>query len=158
MCGQQMQPPEPLKWIQLQSSNRSVGLMAEAFHLSFKHLLSILQWDASRMMIHGATFWAMLLGNFGKYCRQRATRWDTGPSTTDLKYPDRNLLPILNGKVPKQHCSKKLPGKIAQKVALCIISIRCERLWKHLYLCSLHGAVAGLHRERSLAQALKLRE
>ncbi len=37
---------------------------------------------------------------------------ETGP-TTDLKYPDvlkyPKLLPILNGKVPKQHCSKKLP-------------------------------------------------
>ncbi len=33
----------------------------------------------------------------------------------DLKCPDRNALPILNGKVPKQHCKKKkLSGKIAQ--------------------------------------------
>ncbi len=67
-----------------------------------------------RLMIHWATFWAMLPGNFVKCCCQRATRWDTGP-VTDLKYPDRNLLPILNGIVPKQHCSKK--------VAPCIISL-----------------------------------
>uniref|UniRef100_A0A8C0YIP2 Large ribosomal subunit protein eL27 n=2 Tax=Cyprinus carpio TaxID=7962 RepID=A0A8C0YIP2_CYPCA len=31
-----------------------------------------------------------------------------GRPTTDLKYPDRNLLPIHSGKVPKQHCSKKV--------------------------------------------------
>jgi len=39
-------------------------------------------------------------------------------STTDLKYPDSNSLPIFNGKVPKpqslgkiaqQHCSKSCP-------------------------------------------------
>ncbi len=27
---------------------------------------------------------------------------------TDLKYPERNVLHILSGKVPKQHCSKKV--------------------------------------------------
>ncbi len=30
----------------------------------------------------------------GWYCCQRATRWDTGP-TTDLNYPDRNLETLL---------------------------------------------------------------
>ncbi len=35
---------------------------------------------------------------------------------------DINLLPILSGKVPNQHCSKKVPGKIAQKDAPCIMS------------------------------------
>ncbi len=38
-----------------------------------------------------------------------------GPST-DLKYPDRNVFAILTGKVLKQNCSKKLAGKIAQKL------------------------------------------
>lgn len=57
----------------------------------------------------------MLSGNFGQFCHQQATMWDTGP-TTDLKYPDRNLLPILKAKVDKQHCSKK--------VVPCIISLR----------------------------------
>ncbi len=28
---------------------------------------------------------------------------------TDLKYLVRNVLSILNGKVPKRHCSKMLP-------------------------------------------------
>ncbi len=63
-----------------------------------------------RLMIHytGETLWAMFLGNFGQCCHQRATRWDTRPRT-DLKYPDRNLLPILNDRVPKQHCLKSSP-------------------------------------------------
>ncbi len=39
------------------------------------------------------------LGNVWQCCCQQALRWDTGP-TTDLKYPDINLLTILNGKVP----------------------------------------------------------
>ncbi len=33
---------------------------------------------------------------------------DTGPMA-DLNYPGSNLLPILNGKVPKKHCSKSCP-------------------------------------------------
>jgi len=62
-------------------------------------------------------------GNFvaGQCCSQRATRWDTGP-TTDLNYPDRNVLPIFNGKVPKQQQLGKIAHNIAQKVALCIIT------------------------------------
>ncbi len=71
-----------------------------------------------RLMIHWATFWAMLQGNFVKCFCQHATRWDTG-SVTNLKYPDRNVLPILNGIVPKQHCSKK--------VAPSIISLRVTK-------------------------------
>ncbi len=43
-------------------------------------------------------------------------------STNDLKCPDRNLLPILSEKVPKQHCSKI--------VAPCIISIKVNILQK----------------------------
>jgi len=46
----------------------------------------------------------------GQCCHQQATRWDTGPMT-DLKYPDRNVLPIFNRKVPKQQSL----GKIAQQ-------------------------------------------
>ncbi len=38
--------------------------------------------------------------------------------------PDRNVLPILNGKVPLQHCFKNLPDKTAQKGAPSIISIK----------------------------------
>ncbi len=64
-----------------------------------------------RLIIHWATFWAMLQGNFVKSFCQHATRWDTG-SVTNLKYPDRNVLPILNGIVPKQHCSKKVAPSI----------------------------------------------
>ncbi len=71
-------------------------------------------WWPKSLMIHGVRFWAMLLGNFWQCCCQRAIRWDTGP-TTDLKYPDRNLLPILNGKVPKQHCSKKVARQNCSK-------------------------------------------
>ncbi len=68
-------------------------------------LIKIILVCTLRLMIHWATFWAMLPGNFGKCCCQRATRWDTGP-TTDLKYPNRNLLPIFNGKVPSNVAQK----------------------------------------------------
>ncbi len=51
---------------------------------------------------------------FQQCCRQQATRWDTGP-TTNLKYPDKNLLTILNGKVPKQRCSKKFAWQNCSK-------------------------------------------
>jgi len=63
----------------------SMGWLCQAY-LTFGQTL--------KLMIHGATFWAMLLST-GNQVRH----------TTDLKYP--NVLPILNGKVPKQHCSKK---------------------------------------------------
>ncbi len=46
-----------------------------------------LELECLRLMLHWATFWAMLPGSFERCCRQRATRWDTG-LTTDLKYPD----------------------------------------------------------------------
>ncbi len=64
---------------------------------------------------------------FEQCCRQRASRWDPGPMN------DINLLPILNGNMPKQHCSKK--------VAQFIISIRGVSI---LPLCWLGivGAVA----------------
>lgn len=49
------------------------------------------------------------LSNVAVQCYHKwATRWDT-EHTTDLKYPNRNFLPILNGKVPKTRCSKKIP-------------------------------------------------
>ncbi len=53
----------------------------------------------------------------GQCCRQRATRRDTEPMT-NLKSPDRNLLPILNEKVPKQHCSKKLDNLVSTELVL----------------------------------------
>jgi len=56
---------------------------------------------------------------FEQCCCHWTTRWDTRP-TNDLKYPDENLLPILNGKVPKQHRLATL----LKKVALCIFTLR----------------------------------
>ncbi len=68
-------------------------------------------------MIHGAT-----LGNIAVKGQPGE---DTGP-TTDLKYPDRNLLPILSGKVPKQHCSKKVAHtKLLKKLP------RTSSAWKN---------------------------
>ncbi len=46
----------------------------------------------------------------GNFLSNVAINGKPGP-TTNLKYPDRNVLPILIGNVPKHHCSK-LPGKI----------------------------------------------
>ncbi len=48
---------------------------------------------------------------------------ETQGPLSDLKYLDRNALPILSGKVPNT-AQKKLPGKIAQKFAPCIISLK----------------------------------
>jgi len=83
--------------------------------------------DKNVLPILNASFQATLFGNIaqksclvyhhskgdvaGQCCRQWATRWDTGP-TTDLNYPDRNVLPIFNWKVPKQQSI----GKIAQQL------------------------------------------
>ncbi len=64
-------------------------------------------------MINGANF------------DQQATRWNTGP-TTNLNDPDINMLPILNGKVPEQHCFKKF--------APFIISLRLAKFPKHFPL------------------------
>ncbi len=47
------------------------------------------------MMIHGGNF----LANAAVNVQPDETR-----PTTDVKYPDRILLPILNGKVPKKYC------------------------------------------------------
>ncbi len=57
-----------------------------------------------------------------------------GPMT-DLKYPDRNLLPIFNGKAPKEHYSATLPCNIAQK---------SRSVYHHLHICfdgSMHAGV-----------------
>ncbi len=65
---------------------------------------------------------------------QRATRWNTGP-TTDLKYPNRNVLSILNG---------KCPSNIAQKSCL-------ANLLKQLPCVS-----SDLEKEYNTAQYLKI--
>jgi len=56
-------------------------------------------------MIHGATFGVMLPST-----DDQKRHWPTA----DLKYPDRNVLPVLG----------TCPSNIAETVALCIISFR----------------------------------
>ncbi len=80
---------------------------------------ALLGWWYSRQLFEQC-WWA----TFGKCCSQRANRWDKGPMT-DLKYQNRNVLPILNGKVPKQCCSKKLPHvsliKVPKSFCVCVL-------------------------------------
>jgi len=71
------------------------------------------------VMIHRATFWAMLPST-GNQMRHKAY-------TTDLNYPDRNVFSM--GKCSSNNRSARFPSNIAQIVALCIITFTLLACW-----------------------------
>lgn len=60
-----------------------------------------------RLMLHGTTFWAMSLGNFGQCCHQRATRWDTVPTTDRSKVSKQKFV---------THSQKSCPARLLKKL------------------------------------------